>query len=510
MNIVIVAGGLGTRFGNLSVFPKILLPTNKYNSILEEDLSIIDLNSNKVFLIINQKFFNMTQNYLKVNHLDDKVILLSTNNTNGSYNSILNCWNNISHFPTNDVLFIWSDIVLKSIPNIENNINTVFTYTNGQKYRYKIVNNKISLTDKYDGNIPGVYYINNLKDVFIYPENSFDNYDLVDGIKDSKIEIVSKELDSLFEYRDYDTYINKIKEYTNNNLKTRFFNKLSVDDKTNTLIKKAIDPDYYPIIEKEYNWYEYGKKYDTTGKFNTVVPKTHYYVNHSFSMDYLNDYKPLHSVLKSEDMTIPKVKRIYSNIKDSIDKVGFVTKDFDKDLVFNPDLRKEVIDKVISRCDKIQYMLINYNKEYMTSLLCKAFKYLFKLEKKENVKYKFGHGDLNGSNILVNPNTLEVKFVDPRGYFGNTDLFIWPEYEYAKLLYCLYGYDDFNNLPQIYGVDKPKKLRWINNIKFLQDKKYRILVGVIYVALAGYISQDIMKANIAYEYGIELLENELL
>ena len=54
MNIVIVAGGLGTRFGRLSVFPKILLPTNKYNSILEEDLSIIDLKENKVFLIINR------------------------------------------------------------------------------------------------------------------------------------------------------------------------------------------------------------------------------------------------------------------------------------------------------------------------------------------------------------------------------------------------------------------------------------------------------------------------
>jgi len=116
---------------------------------------------------------------------------------------------------------------------------------------------------------------------------------------------------------------------------------------------------------------------------------------------------------------------------------------------------------------------------------------------------------LNGSNILVNPNTFEIKFIDPRGYFGNTSIFIWKDYEYAKLLYCLYGYDDFNNLPQIYGIDRPKLLRWVNNIKYLHKKKYRVLVGIIYVALAGYISQDIMKCNIAYEYGIELLEKEL-
>ena len=39
MNIVIVAGGLGTRFKQLSVFPKILLPTKDNDSILNELLS---------------------------------------------------------------------------------------------------------------------------------------------------------------------------------------------------------------------------------------------------------------------------------------------------------------------------------------------------------------------------------------------------------------------------------------------------------------------------------------
>ena len=37
MNIVIVAGGLGTRFGKLSIFPKILLPSYTEDSILKED-----------------------------------------------------------------------------------------------------------------------------------------------------------------------------------------------------------------------------------------------------------------------------------------------------------------------------------------------------------------------------------------------------------------------------------------------------------------------------------------
>ena len=81
--------------------------------------------------------------------------------------------------------------------------------------------------------------------------------------------------------------------------------------------------------------------------------------------------------------------------------------------------------------------------------------------------------------------------------------------EFAKLLYCLDGYDDFNNLPQIYGIDKPIRLKYFDKINYLNKKKYKVLVGIIWIALAGYISQDIMKANIAYEYGVKILDEYL-
>jgi len=504
MNIVIVAGGLGTRFKSLSVFPKILLPTNKYNSILEEDLSIIDTEKNNVFLIINEKYYSMTLNYFNVNHLNDKIRLFYTSNTNGSYNSIIKSYYTHFDFPTEDILFIWSDIILDSIPEFDNNFNTIFTYTNGQKYRYKIEDNKISLTNDYSGNIPGVYYIKKLKDVFLFKENEFNNYDLVDAIKDSNVEVKEVKLNSLFEYRDYDTYINKVKEYDDKNLKTRFFNKLEIEN-DNILKKTAIDESYYPIIEKEYKWYLFGN--ECIDSFNKITPKIMNYENHSFKMEYLKDYIPLHKILKT-NIKLKEVHKIYKNINNAIKLLENESEQTPKN-IFYIDLKKEVVNKVIDRCEKIKNMLINYNKEEMVELLNKAYNYLYKLERKNKVTYYFGHGDLNGSNILVNPNTFDVKFIDPRGYFGNTNTFIWKEYEYSKLLYCLYGYDDFNNLPQIYGIDKPKKLIWINNIRFLKKKKYRVLVGIIYVALAGYISQDIMKANIAYEYGIELLKEEL-
>ena len=66
MNIVIVAGGLGTRFKELSVFPKILLPTKDNDSILNELLSGFN-NNNKFYIVINSKYYDMVHNYITVN-----------------------------------------------------------------------------------------------------------------------------------------------------------------------------------------------------------------------------------------------------------------------------------------------------------------------------------------------------------------------------------------------------------------------------------------------------------
>ena len=72
MNVVIVAGGLGTRFEELSVFPKILLPTTNYSSIIHEDIE--RFKNHNLYLIINERFYDMTKNYLDINNLDVTII----------------------------------------------------------------------------------------------------------------------------------------------------------------------------------------------------------------------------------------------------------------------------------------------------------------------------------------------------------------------------------------------------------------------------------------------------
>jgi hypothetical protein len=265
------------------------------------------------------------------------------------------------------------------------------------------------------------------------------------------------------------------------------------------------------LISDEYKWYS------ELGFNNELCPKI--YTKETtmdnnivgFRMKFLDGYIGLHQHIKNclENNDYDKIQLTYSIIKQNLDILHKETIKVSKE-TFSTDLKKELVDKIIKRCDDIEHMLLNYDKEYMVSLLTKVYDIIMNDYKDvDEVEYNFCHGDLNGSNIMVNPTNNDVKFIDPRGYFGNTKLFGWKEYEYSKLLYCLMGYDDFNNLPQIYKFDEPKSLKCVNQIDYLNKRIYKLIVGVIYVALAGYISQNIMKANIAYEYGIKILENEL-
>ena len=83
-NIVIVAGGENTRFKEMSIFPKVLLPTLNHPSILSYNCELFaDYN---IYLIINNRYAKMTEQYINKNQLN--VNLLIRNNHNGSANTI--------------------------------------------------------------------------------------------------------------------------------------------------------------------------------------------------------------------------------------------------------------------------------------------------------------------------------------------------------------------------------------------------------------------------------------
>lgn len=503
MNIVIVAGGLGTRFNELSVIPKLLLPLPNENSIITHDSKIFG--DNKITVIINAKFYDMFVNYVKVNNLSN-VNIISTTNCNGSYNTICSVFNDL---PKLDVLFVWSDLVLANkFQEFDTSRNYVITDDNGS-YRYRCNGTEITKVENtYDGNVPGLYFVKDLNEVFTTALDVKQNYDLIDAIIDSNVEFSELKLqNTLIECRDLESYTELMHSAEVNTAnKTRFFNSLQLDENKEYLIKTAVDDNYVSIIQKEFNWY---KTLNSLQLHDNITPNVmpEMLSERSFKMQYLNGYVTLNEFRKSA--SINDIRTVYNTIFKYLSEFEQHSINVSYE-AFADDLKKEIIDKVIDRCDKIQHMLCKYDKQDMINKLTVVYQHFIKQYENESfVKYSFCHGDLNGSNILVNSATLDVKFIDPRGYFGNTTLYGWMPYEIAKLRYSLCGYDDFNTLPYVYTVDVPNTAVCLSAINKLESIDYKLLVGVIYVALAGYISQDICKANIAYEYGMNLLENAI-
>ncbi len=134
-------------------------------------------------------------------------------------------------------------------------------------------------------------------------------------------------------------------------------------------------------------------------------------------------------------------------------------------------------------------------------------------QKNNKFKYSLLHGDLNFSNLLIHPQTKDIKFIDPRGYFGNSTIFGPPEYDEAKILYGIMGYDNFNTN----SAFQPTQLNLQDlsihfNISqypvsnyFLQNHFHKIhyaFLTIIWLGLAQYNKNNYWKCICSYYQGL--------
>ena len=169
-------------------------------------------------------------------------------------------------------------------------------------------------------------------------------------------------------YAEYGITVNDKKSYITDLkhgftfLKTRFFNTMIKEkfEGVETLVKRATNTKYYNLISDEYKWYsELGFNNELCPKIysreltldNNVV---------GFRMKFLDGYIPLHQHIKNclESNDYDKIQLTYSIIKQNLD-VLHKSSIFVEKSVFEIDLKKELIDKVIKRCDDIKDMLLN-------------------------------------------------------------------------------------------------------------------------------------------------------
>jgi hypothetical protein len=134
------------------------------------------------------------------------------------------------------------------------------------------------------------------------------------------------------------------------------------------------------------------------------------------------------------------------------------------------------------------------------------------------------HADPNMENVMIEPVTRAVKFIDPKGVYGGLKGIGDPAYDYAKYIYGLF----FNRLEDINstvgnldlqdwkrsGLNYQSLYREIEElIEFFAieagDSRLisaiRLMIGWIMISVPPFVSQDINKMILAGQFGSEFL-----
>lgn len=228
---------------------------------------------------------------------------------------------------------------------------------------------------------------------------------------------------------------------------SRYFNKLTGDDYS--IIKSSSNKEK---IKAEYNyWYLLPNQM----KMWFVQPFNFYETEQEagYSMERLHmtdlAVKWVHGSISVDEMNYILDKYFYfinHRIKRNISEEEF--KEISEKLY-----TRKVLDRVNefknTDCyDKIKVYIERKNYCLLDELIEQYFLLKNKVEnrKKNNYYSVIGHGDACFSNMMYNKTTRTLKFIDPKGAINESDLWMNPYYDIAKLSHSICGrYDYFNN-----------------------------------------------------------------
>jgi hypothetical protein len=558
MDVLILAAGLGSRVSKytLNIIPKFLINIDD-NIGLYYIIKYWEIYTENIYLVIHSNFYEITKFYIEniiPVEYNYKVKLITYDESDGTAYTLNYLLNNQleNKIISNNLLITWCDIYPKNNINFstinQNNINqnnnnqnnNILVITHGKKCRYGLKNNKVIFCEKNNGNILGIFYIQNYKKFNL--SNIIKGEDIVLYLEQIG-EINELSIDNIIDYGDEEKLLriyniqNRNHSFNNieSKIKGRYFNKFNIFE--NKIVKEGITESGKKLIKNEKAWYMYVNNsnihpiiYNNDKQNSILIEYKRYFIS-------VNDYFiNMNSKLKENNClenTFNDIKLVI--LKNIIQKINYLhsleIKKISTEL-FYKNLKIEIFDKIIQRKKNID-LFINYfgliktvnnitiNSFDIVLEKCKKIIYDYyedleiKKDNNEEIEYRIIHGDCQFSNILINKsNITDVYLIDPRGYFGESMIYGPVEYDFAKLLYGISGYDAFNS--EYFIIDsinlENKSLNFtIPEVKFDQkilDKYFKkvhyAFVVIIWLGLADYSKNNVWKCLASYYYGLYL------
>lgn len=547
INVVIVAGGLGSRLAPLTNhIPKFLVNIGKNTGYVEQVRYWVNLGKffieeeiknemhafgvdpdehiDTLTVIVHPAYADLIKAYHQMYFPLVPLTVKTVDVANGSAHAILSTCDHLNGKP---VFFQWCDVMpgepidMDELSMRHCGHNVVFTnYDHPNRYglaKLHASQGKLAPVLKEDGRggIFGLYYISRFTTNVMY----VDGQDFVEVIEQYG-ELREHRLTSIVDWGDKP----KLERTRDTADAAREFNK--VEFHGGLVLKSALNAQGETLIKREITWYTELLKKDVEVQRPVFWPSPD---GKSFVMSRIEGV-PVFQFWKTLDAENRGLvlERVFDQM-DLLHESRAISNAYLVDDV-QRDIRIEAHDKLLSRYAEIEQVIQSFGevhtvngwklKETDPRKLIQTLHHALASQYDETTEYSIIHGDMQMSNTMINPDTMEVSLIDPRGYFGKSEVYGLADYDIAKMYYSLSGYDLFN-YSRDFGIQSLKDGVIEFNIprpdltgcEQLMAKRFTrvhdLWLAVIWIGLAGYIKSDPVKCVAAHYHGLSLAEQVL-
>lgn len=415
--IIIQAGGRGSRMEYLtSNKPKSLVPVDNLPILFH----LFRKYPQKRFIIIGDYKYDVLKKYLKV-FADVAYLLVNADGYQGTCAGISQALKLIPEGES--FLLIWSDLILPEdfkLPAVKGNY---LGLSKDFECRWKYENGEYAEEKSAEYGVAGLFIFKDKQEIIDVPqEGEFVRWLQLKEIKPQELALSrTKEYGLLSEY-------NKLEIQ-----RCRPFNRMIVDGER--LIKEGVDEQGKKLAIREKAWYQFVEHlgFIKIPKIYSYEPFIMEKVDGKNIFEYGFSFQEKKFVLRK---VVDILKQLHSLKTVPVDyfsiEEAYLRKTFDR-LAKVRDMIPFSDQKIIVINGRACHNVFFYQEEIerkVCQLECKEFVLI--------------HGDCTFSNMMLRRNE-EPLLIDPRGYFGYTDMYGDVAYDWAKLYYSIVGnYDRFN------------------------------------------------------------------
>lgn len=495
--IIVQAGGKGTRLKHLTANrPKALVPVDNLPVLFH----LFQKYPKSKYIIIGDYKFDVLKRYLAAFAKVDYQLVCAT----GYSGTCAGLCQSIKMLPNGEpFLLIWSDLILPDDFELPEGMENLIGVAKDFPCRWKYENGTFAEERSDTFGVAGLFYFRDKLVLEGVPTEG----ELVRWLSDAGIVFQSfplyrvKEYGLLSEYEKMETS------------RCRPFNKTYIED--GHFVKEAIDAQGLALAKREEAWYKRVQD------------------QHFANIPDILSYAPLKmelikgkAVYEYDSLAYGEKVKVLSQIIDCLKSVQALEQVDSDRISYN----EAYIVKTFQRLEKIRDLVPFAKDKYVMVNWRRCRNVFFCREELERLitayfprQFKLIHGDCTFSNIMLREDGTPV-LIDPRGYFGSTELYGDPAYDWGKLYYSIVGnYDQFNRKRFRLEIGESAVTLKIdsNGWEALEPEFFRLLGGevtpkqihiihaIIWLSLTTYAWEDYDSVCGAFYNGLYYLEEVL-